>query len=50
MMIADWLRDPSESTVDQDPLHADELLDEADEFEEDLAAEMVRKGAIEVQW
>ena len=48
-VVADWLEasEPSGMTSDDDPLTED-LLDEADEFEEQLAAEMLRTGAIEV--
>lgn len=38
---------PKTPTTD-DAIEEDELLDEADEFEEQLAAEMLRTGVIEV--
>jgi hypothetical protein len=48
-MSADWMAatEPCD-TGDEDDPQSQELLDEADEFEEQLAAEMLRTGAIEV--
>lgn len=48
MMISDWLQDPSGTTDGEEQPHDDELLDEADDFEEELAVELLRTGAIEV--
>ena len=49
-MAIDLIGEPQSSTraVDDDPLQVQELRDEADEFEDELAAEMLRKGVIEV--
>ncbi|MET0859934.1 MAG: hypothetical protein ABW091_02780 [Microbacterium sp.] len=48
MTIADWLQHPSRTTANEDLPQADELLDEADAFEEHLIADMLRAGKIEV--
>ncbi|HWM17546.1 MAG TPA: hypothetical protein VNP97_13265 [Microbacterium sp.] len=49
-MVFDWFETTDSPSLvdDDDPLRADDLRDDADEFEDELAAEMLRTGAIEV--